>query len=117
MKITVACFAFAATLVLSGCMQDGATTAAPSAEEAAISGRTLVHDTNTVTINPNGTFAGRLSDGSDMAGTWQIRDGKWCRTLSAPARLAGSACQDLSIEGNQATFTRADGSSITYSIR
>lgn len=83
---------------------------------AALSGKTLSHPDVTVVVDPNGQLTGTESDGTEIVGTWTITNGQWCRTLTAPESFAGSACQGVAIVGDQATFKREDGSSITYTI-
>lgn len=84
--------------------------------ESTLSGKTLTHPDVTILVSANGQLSGTESDGTNLVGTWTIIDGQWCRTLTAPVSFAGTACQDVSIAGDQATFTRAGGSSITYTI-
>jgi hypothetical protein len=83
---------------------------------SALSGKTLTHPDVTMLVSANGQLSGTESDGTNLVGTWAIKDGQWCRTLTAPASFAGTACQDVTVAGDQATFTRAGGSSITYTI-
>ncbi|UTH43899.1 hypothetical protein [Loktanella salsilacus] len=84
--------------------------------KSTLSGKTLTHPDVTLLVSANGQLSGTESDGTNLVGTWTILDGQWCRTLTAPASFAGTACQDVSIAGDQATFTRAGGSSITFTI-
>ncbi len=42
-------------------------------------------------------------------GAWEIRDGRFCRTITAPAQMVGTECQDISIEGETATLVGRDG--------
>jgi hypothetical protein len=44
-----------------------------------------------------------------IAGAWEIRDGRFCRTIKAPAQMVGTECQDISIEGETATLVGRDG--------
>lgn len=64
----------------------------------AVVDKTLVREDGNVTIfaASDGTLTGTSAAG-DLLGTWEIRNGQWCRTLSAPQRAAGSACQDMSL--------------------
>ena len=105
---------------LAGCQ----TTTEPTSQFPAIApdlkstlaGKTLSHPNVTIFVGANGQLSGTESDGTNLVGTWSIVNGKWCRILTSPKSFSGSACQDVSITGNQATFTRADGSSVTYTI-
>lgn len=42
-------------------------------------------------------------------GAWEIREGRFCRTISAPAQMAGTECEDISIDGDTATLVGRDG--------
>lgn len=42
-------------------------------------------------------------------GAWQIREGQFCRTITAPTQMAGTECQDISIDGETATLMGRDG--------
>lgn len=57
---------------------------------------------------------GRLS--GDASGTWIVENGQYCRTIVEPKKWAGSQCQDVTIEGDQITFVRPNGSAATYTI-
>ena len=74
---------------------------------AALSGTTLTNEGGTVVIaNADGTLSG--PEGSGLAGTWEVVNGQWCRAITAPERIAGQACQDVTINGNVATINGAD---------
>jgi len=98
----------AAALALSGCVA----TPDPAGVDpiaAALSGRTLVNDGARIEVNPDGTLSGFVE------GTWSVENGQWCRTLTAPARVAGSACQDIEIADGQATIDGVNGP-VTWDI-
>ncbi|WP_282608599.1 hypothetical protein [Pelagibius sp. Alg239-R121] len=80
--------------------------------EAALSGRTLDSQNATVHLNQDGTLTG-----TGVRGTWEVKDGKFCRTLTKPDSLAGSDCQSVLFNGNRVTFIRSNGSQATYRIR
>ncbi|MGA9434656.1 MAG: hypothetical protein WBV62_10525 [Roseobacter sp.] len=42
-------------------------------------------------------------------GAWEIRNGKCCCTLTTPAQLAGTECQDITIDGETATIVGRNG--------
>lgn len=67
----------------------------------AVVDRTLVREDGNLTIfaASDGTLTGTFPAG-DLEGTWEIRNGQWCRTVSSPERLAGSACQEMSLTEN-----------------
>lgn len=56
-------------------------------------------------------MAGRAGPNGDVLidGAWEIRQGKFCRTITAPAQMIGTECQDISIEGDTATLVGRDG--------
>jgi len=83
----------------------------------AVVGKTLDFKSNTLVINGDGTISGPW-DGSGISGTWEWRDGAWCRIVSIGGEARPEDCQIWSIEGNQATFVRdrGNGGSATYTI-
>jgi len=56
-------------------------------------------------------MAGRAGPNGDVLidGAWEIRQGKFCRTITAPAQMIGTECQNISIDGDTATLTGRDG--------
>lgn len=83
--------------------------------EVDLTGKTLTAKNASITLEVGGKLSGTVG-GSDLSGTWEIKDGKMCRTISKPEKFAGSECQGLKIQGNEVEFTRKDGSTITYKI-
>lgn len=76
---------------------------ADDAEIAAkFSGKNLSGNGVDMNINPDGTFTGKVGKNldQDFAGTWKIKNGQWCRTISKPERFKGSSCQDLTMNGD-----------------
>jgi hypothetical protein len=98
-----------------------AITTASSIDEltAAVSGKTLITETSEIQVGSDGALTGKVGQNLDteLSGTWEIRDGQWCRTITAPARLAGSACQAMTLN-NDGTVT-IDGANgpIVYTVR
>lgn len=85
---------------------------------SALAGKTLLHSNGgTVIAYADGRMGGTEASGEDLVGAWVIRDGQWCRTIKKPEKWAGTRCQDVTIDGDQATFLRDDGSSTTYTIQ
>lgn len=81
-----------------------------------LAGRTLVTKGAKIVLGKDGSMAGTV--GKDkLAGSWSIRKSQMCRTITAPARLAGKACQDVVLEGNVLTVTRIDGSVLVYKVQ
>ena len=56
-------------------------------------------------------MAGRAGPSGDVLidGAWQIREGRFCRTITAPSQMAGTECGDISVDGNTATIAGRDG--------
>jgi len=89
----------------------------PDPIEQAVSGRTLVSGDTRLTAGANGALVGTLASGDTLSGTWRISGGKWCRTLTLPARFAGQeVCQDAALADGQLVVIGSNGSPTTYSI-
>lgn len=59
-------------------------------------------------LRPDGSFAGDF--GRSVAGTWEMRDGYWCRTITQGAGTAPPTnCQLLQGDGSNFTATRDKG--------
>ncbi|MHA7829357.1 MAG: hypothetical protein ACX93P_17575 [Roseovarius sp.] len=109
--------AVVAVIALSGCMATP-----PTAEmdplKAQLSGQTGVHESGTtVTLHEDGRISGQDHNGQAIAGVWDVRDGRYCRTITAPESLAGTNCQDVEFDGNRATFITDDGTESTFVIQ
>lgn len=99
-------------VLLAACQSTGMDKS-PSAAKALLGpalDRPLTAGESTFILHSDGRLAG------DATGTWTVENGKYCRTVVAPAKWAGSQCQDVSIDGDQITFARPDGSATTYTI-
>lgn len=83
---------FAVALTLTACAETASTPLDPIS--AQLSGKTLVNESSSFSVNPDGSLIGKVGD-EDFIGAWAIRDGQWCRTFETPARFAGTACQDI----------------------
>jgi hypothetical protein len=66
---------------------------------SALSGRTLVNDVGTITLGADGRMTGAVR-GAPFAGAWVERNGQFCRTITQPARLVGTECQDVTFNGD-----------------
>ncbi|MRU16989.1 hypothetical protein FDP25_16215 [Roseovarius sp. A21] len=109
----VSCAAVA-TMLLTGCM---ATTATEEVDPltARLSGKTGVHASGTtVTLHEDGRITGQTHNGQAIVGAWEVRNGRYCRTITAPESLAGSNCQDVEFDGNKMVFIKDDGTSSTF---
>lgn len=56
---------------------------------SAVSGRTLVSGDTRLTAGANGALVGTLASGDTLSDSWRVNNGKWCRTLTLPARFNG----------------------------
>jgi hypothetical protein len=82
----------------------------------ALAGKTLVNDSSEIKVNADGSLIG-TAGGAALEGTWSVENGQWCRTLTAPARAAGSACQAATLNADGTiTFDGVRGP-VTYAIR
>jgi hypothetical protein len=84
-----------------------------------IAGRTLVQGKSRIEMNADGTMTGMIGKtGKEaLSGTWSVRKGKLCRTITAPERLAGSECQTAVLQGSKLTITRGDGSTVEWTVK
>lgn len=112
MKHTI--IALTAAVSLTACM-DGTNTPDPITQ--AVSGRTLVAGETRLTAGANGALVGTLAGGDTLSGTWRIKGGKWCRTLTQPERFAGpEVCQDVALTDGQLVLIGSSGKPTTYTI-
>ncbi|MCK0138840.1 glycoside hydrolase family 43 C-terminal domain-containing protein [Aliiroseovarius sp. F47248L] len=77
-----------------------------------LSGRTLTNKDADVTLHADG----RLSGSGGVDGTWEVRDGKYCRTISKPDKWKGTECQVVTTAGDQITFTSPSGRTSTWTM-
>lgn len=80
-------------------------------------GKTLTNQSTKIQLQEGNMMTGRTGPSNEVAidGTWQIREGRFCRTLTSPPQLAGTECQDISIDGDTVTFDTPRGQQ-TYII-
>ncbi len=79
-----------------------------------MSGKTIVSDGSSFTINADGSLTGELagSNGNpskSFVGSWEIVDGQWCRTFTAPPEFAGRACQQATLGNGTVTIVGERG--------
>lgn len=92
-------------------------TTTPDPITLAVSGKTLVAGDTRLTAGTNGALVGTLASGDTLSGTWRINNGKWCRTLTSPARFSGSeVCQDAALTDGQLVVIGSNGNPTTYTI-
>lgn len=105
----------ASLLAITACTE---VTTTPDPITQAVSGRTLVAGDTRLTAGSNGSLVGTLAGGDTLSGTWRIKNGRWCRTLTKPARFAGpEVCQDAALSSGTLTIVGSSGKPTTYRIR
>lgn len=78
-------------------------------------GKTLSNTGNDITFNADGTINGTAGPDRDInvSGVWEVRNGRFCRTITEPATLPegipATECQEVVVDGNQVTFTSPTG--------
>ena len=112
----------AVAVLLAGCqMTDQQSTAQTNAEPmiedaesgslmSQLSGKTLALNDLRFTLHEDG----RLTGNDGTVGTWETRDGKYCRTITVPEKWKGTECQTVTIVGDQITFVSPTGRTNTY---
>ncbi|WP_101065698.1 hypothetical protein [Roseovarius salinarum] len=105
------------TMLLAGCMSQQSDAPA-GAIESRIVDRTLVADRGfSIIPHSGGRLSGKIENGGVIAGTWDIRDGRWCRMLTKPENQAGRKCQDITMAGDTVTVTSRDGTVTRLTIQ
>ena len=74
-------------------------------------GKTLTNQSTRLQLQEGNMMNGRTGPNNEVIidGAWQIREGRFCRTLTSPAQLAGTECQDVNIDGDTVTFDTSTG--------
>ncbi|MES0884900.1 peptidoglycan-binding domain-containing protein [Roseibium sp. SCP14] len=80
-----------------------------------IAGRKLTLDGNWVVINADGTLEGVFGK-KTVKGTWEVKDGYWCRTLTSPASNTDCQVYRLTPKGLVITRKKGKGKSVTYQV-
>ena len=68
-----------------------------------LSSQTLTNKLATININKNGSFDGTVGIKRDytVSGTWNVRDGAWCRTLKQAVKgVPKQQCQSVKFLSN-----------------
>ena len=83
----------------------------------ALVGKTLTSPGSKIQLQEFNKMVGTAGpNGNEIIdGAWEIRNGEFCRTLTSPAQLAGTECQDITIDGDTATIVGRNGP-VTYII-
>lgn len=77
-------------------------------------GRTVANADTSVTITRDGRITG-ITHGNTISGTWEWRDGFWCRTITQPV-VTDEDCQVWIVEGNRLTVIRDRGTGDTLAF-
>lgn len=99
------------SMLVAGCMQDQATVQVEPLTVAAVSGKTVTAGNTSIYVNPNGTLSGSGPAGA-IAGTWEIKNGQWCRAITAPRAWVNTQCQNAKLNGNILTLPNAVGTTV-----
>lgn len=73
-----------------------------------IAGRKAVADWGWVISQPNGTIVGQVN-GDKAAGSWEWKNGFWCRTINIGSTGMPYDCQAVFLKGNTVVFIRDNG--------
>ena len=78
-------------------------------------GRTVSNANTSIAITRNGRITG-VTHGNEISGTWEWRDGFWCRTITAPVQTAED-CQVWEVRNGVLRITRDRGTGETLEFR
>ncbi|WP_170606151.1 hypothetical protein [Ruegeria arenilitoris] len=109
---------FASIFFITGCTTNTQTPdAAQDPLAVALTGKVLTRGNTEVRVMENKKLVGTTGPNGEViiSGAWEVREGQFCRTLLSPPWLGGTECQDVTIEGDTATFSTSRGE-ITYAI-
>lgn len=81
-----------------------------------LAGKTLVAKKTQITLGADGSLSGNVGKDA-LQGSWSVSKGQFCRTITAPARLASEACLAASLSGGTLTVTRPDGTVLVYTVK
>ena len=111
MKTKLALSMSVSALLAAGCMQDQTKAPMQPLTVAAVSGKTVTAGETSIYVNPNGTLSG-IGPAGAIEGTWEIRNGQWCRAITAPKAWVNTRCQKPRLTGNILTLPNADGTAM-----
>lgn len=102
--------------LLVACGQSEPEVAADPITQALV-GKTLTSGAAVIQLQEFNKMVGRAGPNGDVLldGAWEIREGQFCRTLTQPPQLAGTECQDVTLDGDTVTFATSRGDQ-TYII-
>jgi hypothetical protein len=116
MKLVTLSIIAGSIVALSACMPTGGMDDADPITSA-VSGRSLTAGGTTINVGADGSLSGTSANGTEISGAWTVRDGQWCRTLTAPAAIAGTACQPAELGDGTLTLTNVGGTTTTWMIQ
>lgn len=119
-RSTLLAVTFAAATVIAGCTpsattQAPATGAAAEGLQATLSGRTLSNDNGEINLGTNGRMSGTVR-GAPFAGAWTVRNEQFCRTITQPARVAGTECQDVTFNDDGTVTIDGVNGPVTWAL-
>ena len=84
---------------------------------APIVDKTLTNSENgmTVVLGSDGSVKGGNGDVT-IEGAYEMRDGKYCRTLTLPESFAGTECQNVTITEDSVEFESPSGRRSTWTF-
>ncbi|MBT8152501.1 hypothetical protein KMP13_01030 [Epibacterium ulvae] len=85
--------------------------ASDDAAKAAVAGKTITSGKAVLKVRKNGRLTGKVGPNGDVTfeGAWDIRNGKWCRTITEPASFAGTECQAMTLGDGVITISGRNG--------
>jgi len=83
--------------------------------EELVVGKKLVQDKAWVRILTDGKVEGKGPKVGDIHGSWEWKDGLYCRDIVIDGEPLPHDCQSVSIAGDTVTFSHNDGSGISVS--
>ncbi len=110
-KLLIASIASASMLAACG---DTMSTSAPMASDPIteqLVGKRLTSTGMILQLQEGNRMAGRAGPSGNVLidGAWEIREGRFCRTITAPAQMVGTECQQITLDGETATLVGRDG--------
>lgn len=82
-----------------------------------VAGKTLRLKGSVLVIGADGNLSGTTEKGEDVTGNWSVKNGEWCRTITAPARLANTDCKPATVKNRKLILTQKDGSTVAFNIK
>lgn len=83
--------------------------------QATLSGRTLSNDNGRITLGTDGRLSGSVR-GAALDGAWTVRNEQFCRTITQPARVAGTECQDVTFNDDGTITIDGVNGAVTWTL-